>query len=72
MNLEELQESLEEVFGVGKFTIETNSSGEVVIFTGLREDDDGELSPLDSDEDDEEEGFDPDFEPLDDEDDSDD
>lgn len=71
MNLEELQESLEEVFGVGKFTIETNSSGEVVIFTGLREDDDGELSPLDSDEDDEE-GFDPDFEPLDDEDDSDD
>lgn len=69
MNLEELEEELGNVLP-GGFSIETAENGELIIRTGLREDDDGELVDFDGDDEDEEdEDADPDFEPLDDEDD---
>lgn len=73
MNLEELEEELDAILD-SSFRIEVDSNGQVVIFTGLCQDDDGELveCDIDFDEDDEEdEDFDPDFEPLDEEDDDD-
>lgn len=70
MNLEELQESLEDVLEAGNFSIETDAQGQIVIMTGLREDDDGELVHFESDEDEDDDlEVDPDFEPLADEDD---
>jgi len=63
MNLEELEEALEEFLPAG-FEIETNSKGQIVIYTNLKQDDDGELVSLD----DYEEDVDPDFERLEDED----
>ena len=67
MNLEELEEALEEVFPNG-FQIETDNHGQIIIYTGLRQDDDGELVDFEGDED---EDVDPDFEPLEDEEDDD-
>lgn len=65
MNLEELEEELENILPPG-FSIETDSHGKVVIFTNLRLDEDGELVPFDGDEDEDDEDLevDPDFEPL--------
>ena len=63
-NIEELEEALDELFP-GGFSIETNKHGELVIYSGLKQDEDGILSPLDSEEDEE---VDPDLEPLGDED----
>lgn len=69
MNIEELEEELEVILPAG-FSIETDRNGEIVIRTGLRQDDDGELVDFDGEEDeDEDPDFDPDFEPLEDEDD---
>jgi hypothetical protein len=71
MDIEELEEQLEEIFG-NSYSLETNHiTGEVIIRTGLQYSDDGdELVPLEDQEDDEEDpDFDPDFEPLEDEDD---
>lgn len=64
MNIEELEEALDEVLPAG-YSIETDSHGQVIIFTGLSQDDDGELITFDSEED---EDVDPDLEPLGDED----
>lgn len=64
MNIEELEEALEEILPPG-FEIETNSKGQLVIYTNLKQDDDGELVSMD----DSEEDVDPDFERLEDEDD---
>lgn len=61
MNLEELEESLQDLL-TSDFVIETDSHGEIIIRTGLREDEDGELVDHVSDE--EEEDYDPDHEPL--------
>jgi hypothetical protein len=66
MNMDDLEESLAEILPAG-FQIETNRHGEVVIHTGLRQDDDGELVEIDDDTE-EDPDFDPDFEPLEDED----
>lgn len=63
MNIEELEEALEDILPPG-FEIETNSKGQLVIYTNLKQDDDGELVSLD----DVEEDVDPDFERLEDED----
>jgi hypothetical protein len=63
-NIEELEEALDELFP-GGFSIETNKHGELVIYSGLKQDEDGALSPLDSEED---EDFDPDLDPLEDDD----
>lgn len=72
MNLEELEEELENVLPPG-FTIETDRKGRVIIITNFQLDDDGELEPFESDEeeeaDEEDLEVDPDFEPLEDEDD---
>lgn len=66
-NLEELEEELENILPSG-FRIETDTNGEIIIRTGLRQDDDdGSLVEFDGDEDEEEEedpDFDPDLEPL--------
>jgi hypothetical protein len=64
MNIEELEEALDELFSTG-FSIETNSRGEVIIYTGLKQDEDGELAPMDVEED---EDLDPDTDPLEDDD----
>lgn len=64
MNIEELEEALDDLFP-GGFSLETNKHGELVIYSGLKQDEDGELSPLESEED---EGFDPDLDPLEDDD----
>lgn len=73
MNLEELQEALEEALGTSNFTIDTDpASGQIIIYSGFQEGDDGELEPYvneDDEEDDDDLDVDPDFEPLADEDD---
>lgn len=65
MNIEELEEALEDVLPNG-FQIETDNHGQIIIYTGLRQDDDGELVDF-VDEDEVDPDFDPDFEPLEDE-----
>lgn len=79
MNLEELTEALndlglDDVLPNG-FQIETDAQGQVIILTGLAVDEDSEelvdfvSDEEEDDEDEEDEEFDPDFEPLDEEDD---
>lgn len=63
MDIETLEEALEDLLPSG-FSIETNKHGELVIFTNLKSDDDGELIPL---EDEEIEVSDLDTDPLEDE-----
>jgi hypothetical protein len=63
-NIEDLEEALDELLPSG-FSIETNTKGEVIIYTGLQQDEDGELTPMDVEED---EDFDPDTDPLEEED----
>jgi hypothetical protein len=64
MNIEELEEALDGVLPAG-YSIETDNHGQIIVYTGLTQDDDGELSPFDSEEDEE---IDPDLDPLEDED----
>jgi len=64
MNIDELEEALDELFP-GGFSIETNKHGQVIVFTNLKQDEDGELLPFDSEEDEE---IDPDLDPLEDDD----
>lgn len=65
MNIEELEEALDELFPERNFSIETDSHGQIVIYTGLKQDDDGELITFDTEEDGD---FDPDTDQLEDED----
>jgi len=65
MNIEELEEALEDILPAG-FHIETNSHGQLIIYTGLCQDDDGEL--VNFEDDDVDTDADPDFELLEDED----
>ncbi len=65
MNIEDLEEALDELFPERNFSIETDNHGQIVIYTGLKQEDDGELVPFDLEED---EDFDPDTEHLEDED----
>ena len=66
MNIDELEEALEELLGDG-FTLDEDSHGQLVIWTGLCQDDDGELVEFLADEDLEEDlDIDPDLTPLDD------
>lgn len=64
MNIEELEEALDELFP-GGFAIETDKHGQIIVLTGLTQDEDGELSPFDTEED---EDYDPDADPLEDDD----
>lgn len=72
MNLDDLEEELENLLS-SNFRIELDSHGQVVIFTGLEQDEDGELVEHHRDEDDEEDEDedsdydDSDLEPLDEE-----
>ena len=63
-SIEELEEALDDILPSG-YSIETNSKGEVVIYTGMKQDEDGQLTAMDVEED---EDFDPDTEPLEEED----
>lgn len=67
-SIEELEEALEDILPAG-FQIETDKSGRLIIVTNYRENEDGELVDIDEDEIDPE--ADPDFEPLEEEDDED-
>lgn len=62
MNLEELQEELDGILIAG-YEVSTDSKGQVVIYTNLKEDDDGELVEMDDLDDD----LDDELEDLDDE-----
>lgn len=63
--IEELEEALVDVLGDG-FRIDEDSHGQLVVYTGLREDDEGELVEYIDDEDLEEDpDLDPDAETLD-------
>jgi hypothetical protein len=66
MNIEELEEALDELFP-GGFSIETDNNGQIIVYTGLKhaDTDDGELIPADLEED---EDYDPDTDPLEDDD----
>ena len=68
MNIEELEEALDELFPNG-FSIEYDNHGQVVIYTGLKKQDDddgdGDLIPIDVEED---EDLDPDVDSLEDDD----
>jgi hypothetical protein len=66
MNLDELEEALGEILS-SAFHIEVDKRGQLVILTGLRKEDDGELVDIEEDED-EDPDFDSDFEPLEEED----
>lgn len=57
MTLEDLQETLEEFFPNG-FELGTDNDGQIVIYTHLMEDDDGDLVEYEpSDEDDEDDDY---------------
>lgn len=59
MILEELEISLVELLG-DNFSIDVDEDGQLVIFTGLKENEDGDLIPSEEDEDDlEDSEFDP-------------
>jgi hypothetical protein len=64
-NMEDLEEVLLDLLGDG-FQLDVDSEGQVIIYTGLRETDDGELEKFVSDDDLEEDlDIDPDLEQLD-------
>lgn len=70
MNIEDLEEYLSDFLPTG-FKIDTNKKGELVIYTRLTQDDDGELvdliEPREDSEEEESEFNDEEFEPLEDE-----
>ena len=53
MTLQDLEEALEEIFPNG-FSIEADEEGQIVIFTHLMQDEDGDLVEFESDDEDEE------------------
>ncbi len=68
MNLEDLEEYLSDFLPTG-FRIDTNKKGELIIYTGLIQEEDGELTDLKEpeDESEEESEFPEEFDPLEDE-----
>lgn len=67
MTLEELEEALSDILPNG-FSIEADSHGQIIVYTNLTEDEDGELIDFEG-EDDEDPDFDGDLEALKDDDD---
>lgn len=63
-NIDELEEALDELFPNG-YSIDTDSDGKIIVYTNLIKGDDGELLPFNEEESDD---FDPDTDPLEDED----
>lgn len=73
ITLEDLEEALEELLPNG-FEIDVDNNGQIIIYTGLAQDEDGDLIEYEGDEDEDEEDSDeedPDFEQLDEEEDDD-
>jgi hypothetical protein len=70
MTFDDLEESLSEILP-SSFRIEPNKKGQLIVFTGLACDDDGEITDFVSDEDEDEdlEDLDEDLVPLEDDDD---
>lgn len=65
MNIEDFEEALTDLIG-DNFQIDVDNDGQLIIYTGLKEDEDGELVEYVSDEDMEEDpDIDGDTEPLD-------
>jgi hypothetical protein len=62
MNIDELRELLEEALPF-RFQIDEDVNGQVIILTGMSQDEDGDLLKLESD-DEEDDDIDPDFEPF--------
>lgn len=62
MNIDELRELLEEALPF-RFQIDEDVNGQVIILTGMSQDEDGDLVKLESD-DEEDDDIDPDFEPF--------
>jgi len=60
MDILDLEEALDDIFPSG-YSIDTDSHGQLIIFTNLTETDDGELETFDDAAD---EDFDPDLESL--------
>lgn len=54
MNIEELEEALNEILPRG-FTIDTDDDGQLIVYTHLVEDEDGELYEYEGDEEEDEE-----------------
>jgi len=67
MNIDELRELLEEALPF-RFQIDEDVNGQVIILTGMSQDEDGDLAKLES-EDEEDDDIDPDFESFSDDDD---
>lgn len=66
MTFEELEEALEELFIAGYSIDRDENDGQIVIYTHLVEDEDGELTAILEEDDDDD--TDPDFDPLEDDD----
>lgn len=62
MNIDDLEEALSEIF-TGGFHIGSDDNGQLIIYTQLTDDGDGDLVKFES-EDEEDDDIDPDFEPL--------
>jgi hypothetical protein len=63
MIFEELQEALEELLP-GGFSIEEDNHGQLIVYTNMKQDEDGELSTFEEEEIDPSD-LDPDLDPLD-------
>lgn len=63
MTFDELEEALEEI--IPGFSIGEDNHGQLIIYTNLRQNDDGELEDFEEDEEDPD--VDPNFEPIEDE-----
>jgi len=70
MDIQELEEMLAEVLPIG-FKLVTNKTGQIIVYTGMSLDEDGEVVDFESDDDDEDLEVDPDLEPLEEDDDED-
>lgn len=71
MDIQEFEDMLAEVLPIG-FKLVTNKNGQIIVYTGMSLDEDGEVVDFESDDDDEDLEVDPDMEPLEEEDDEDD
>lgn len=63
MRVDELEEALSEILPT-RFHISTDNKGQIIIYTGLSQDSDGELVDFEDEDEEEDDDFDPDFEPL--------
>jgi hypothetical protein len=70
LNMDDLEEALTEILPTG-FQIETDNHGQIIVYTGLHLNDDGELEDYEPSDDEDAPEVDEDFEPLEEDDDED-